>query len=77
MKKAENMEEVYLFLEKNIPGYCDYGIYGIDIARSMKGDLHIIEINRTPGIENVLDVTGTDFLYEANRILFKRARKHH
>ena len=76
MAKAENMEKVYEFILMNLPSVYDFGIYGVDIALSKQNALHIIEVNRCPGLIGVQALTGVNVQYEANKILFKRARKN-
>ncbi len=75
MMKSENMELIYEYILDNLPTVYNFGIYGVDIGLSKDNDLHIIEVNRCPGVIGVEEITGVNFQYEANEILFKRARK--
>lgn len=71
---SEPMDEVYAFIESHLPEQCTRGIYGLDVGLSATGEIHVIETNRCPGWKG-LRGTGINFPYEANRILFNRARK--
>ncbi|MHB8788770.1 MAG: ATP-grasp domain-containing protein [Desulfobulbaceae bacterium] len=71
---SEPMDEVYAFIESHLPEQCARGIYGLDVGLSATGEIHVIETNRCPGWKG-LRGTGINFPYEANRILFNRARK--
>lgn len=71
---SEAMDDVYKFIESHLPEQCAQGIYGLDVGLSAGGDIHVIETNRCPGWKG-LRGTGINFPYEANRILFNRARK--
>jgi hypothetical protein len=73
-RPAEPMDDVYAFIASHLPEQCRTGIYGLDVGLSSIGEIHIIETNRCPGWKG-LRGTGINFPYEANRILYKRARK--
>ncbi len=63
------------FVLHNISDVYQTGIYGVDVALTDKGTLHIIEINRTPGWKGVHDISS-DIIFpiEVHRRLRKRAR---
>lgn len=65
-----------VFVSKQIFDDLQIGIYGMDIGRGVDGNFYLIEANRGPGWKLVLETTGINFPYEANRIFFKRARKY-
>lgn len=71
---SESMDDVYEFIKGHLPEQCTTGIYGLDVGLSSTGDIHLIETNRCPGWRG-LKGTGINFPYEANKILFRRARK--
>lgn len=72
-KQAGSMEDIYSFIKSNLPVQCKEGIYGLDVGLSPDDEIHVIETNRCPGWTG-LKGTGINFPYEANRILFNRAR---
>lgn len=74
-KPSEPMDEIYEFIRAHLPSECRQGIYGLDVGLSSNGEIHVIETNRCPGWKG-LQSSKINFPYEANKILFKRARQY-
>lgn len=51
------------------------GIYGLDLAITDSDDIHIIEVNRTPGFNGLLQLELLNLPKYAHEVIYKRARK--
>jgi poly-gamma-glutamate capsule biosynthesis protein CapA/YwtB (metallophosphatase superfamily) len=73
---AVTKQQIFRHIQKHLPEKYKLGIYGVDLALTDTNQLHIIEINRTPGSRGLKLLELPSFPNQVHKILFTRSRKY-
>lgn len=73
---AATRQGIFRHIQAHLPEKYKIGIYGVDLALTDTGQLHIIEINRTPGSRGLKLLGLPSFPNQVHKILHARSRKH-
>lgn len=70
-------QQIFAYVKEHLPDWYCTGIYGVDLAITVDGQWHIIEINRTPGFHGLKTLGLLNFPRYVHRVLYKRSRTFH
>jgi glutathione synthase/RimK-type ligase-like ATP-grasp enzyme len=68
-------QELFAHISASLADRLKYGIYGVDLAITDKGSIHIIEVNRTPGFSGLDKLGSLNLPRLAHELIVKRARR--
>ena len=69
------MQELLAHVSASLGEKLKFGIYGVDLAVTETGNVHVIEVNRTPGFSGLDRLGLFNFPRHAHEVISKRSRK--
>lgn len=66
---------IFQFLEEKLPDRYRLGVYGADLAETVDGIYHVIEINRTPGFGGLRRLGLLNFPRYVHSVISRRSRR--
>ncbi len=72
---AATRQEIFRHIQEHLPEKYKNGVYGVDLALTDTNQLHIIEINRTPGSRGLKLLGLPSFPNQVQKILYARSRR--
>jgi poly-gamma-glutamate capsule biosynthesis protein CapA/YwtB (metallophosphatase superfamily)/glutathione synthase/RimK-type ligase-like ATP-grasp enzyme len=68
-------KEIFDFLDAHLPQRYQVGVFGVDLATTLDGSYHVIEVNRTPGFGGLRKLGLLNFPRYVHEVVSQRARK--
>lgn len=68
-------QRLFDYVTERLQDKLQTGIYGLDLAITGTGEIHIIEVNRTPGFNGLARLGLVNLPRYAHQVIYKRSRK--